>query len=248
MVTAEKKVALVTGANKGIGFETVRQLAQQGITVLLAARDEGRGTEAAKQLQGENLDVHFIKFDVNNADDHSNAARFIADKFGRLDILINNAGVILETEAWGANTAPTVTPEILRKTFDTNFFNVVALTQRLLPLIRKSAAGRIVNLSSSLGSLALHTDPQSPIYTTKPLAYDASKTALNQFSVHLAAALKDTKIKVNSADPGWVKTDMGSQAAPLEVEEGAKTSVWLATLPDDGPTGGYFHQGEPLPW
>jgi NAD(P)-dependent dehydrogenase (short-subunit alcohol dehydrogenase family) len=248
MATTEKKVALVTGANKGIGFETVRQLAQQGITVLLAARDEGRGTAAAQQLQGEKLDVHFIKLDVDNPQDHANAAQLIADKFGRLDILINNAGVILETEAWGANTAPTVTPEILRKTFDTNFFNPIALTQTLLPLIRKSAAGRIVNLSSSLGSLALHVDPQSPIYTTKPLAYDASKTALNQFTVHLAAALKDTKIKVNAADPGWVKTDMGSQAAPLEVEEGAKTSVWLATLPDDGPTGGYFHQGEPLPW
>lgn len=248
MATTEKKVALVTGANKGIGFETVRQLAQQGITVLLAARDEGRGAEAAKKLQGENLGVHFIKFDVNNPDDHSSAAQFIADKFGRLDILINNAGVILETESWGANTAATVAPEILRKTFDTNFFNLVALTQTLLPLIRKSAAGRIVNLSSSLGSLALHADPHSPIYTTKPLAYDASKTALNQFTVHLAAALKDTKIKVNSADPGWVKTDMGSQAAPLEVEDGAKTSVWLATLPDDGPTGGYFHQREPLPW
>lgn len=248
MATTEKKVALVTGANKGIGFETVRQLAQQGITVLLAARDEGRGAEAAQKLQDENLGVHFIKFDVNNPDDHRSAAQFIADKFGRLDILINNAGVILETESWGANTAATVAPEILRKTFDTNFFNLVALTQTLLPLIRKSAAGRIVNLSSSLGSLALHADPQSPIYTTKPLAYDASKTALNQFTVHLAAALKDTKIKVNSADPGWVKTDMGSQAAPLEVEDGAKTSVWLATLHDDGPTGGYFHQREPLPW
>lgn len=248
MAVKEKKVALVTGANKGIGFETVRQLAQQGATVLLAARDEKRGAEAAQKLQSEDLDVQFIKLDVDTPSDHSSAAQFIADNFGRLDILVNNAGIMVEPAAWGANTADSVTPEVLRKTFDTNFFNLVALTQTLLPLIRQSAAGRIVNLSSSLGSLALHSDPQSPIYTTKPLAYDASKTALNQFTVHLAAALKDTKIKVNAADPGWVKTDMGSQAAPLEVEDGAKTSVWLATLPEDGPTGGYFHQGASLPW
>ena len=139
-------------------------------------------------------------------------------------------------------------PEILRKTFETNFFAVVALTQTLLPLIRKSPAGRIVNLSSILGSLTLHSDPSSGIYDMKAFAYDASKTALNAFTVHLAQELRDTPIKVNSAHPGWVKTDMGGAAAPMEVSEGGKTSVQLATLPDDGPTGGYFHLGEPLPW
>ncbi len=124
----------------------------------------------------------------------------------------------------------------------------MALTQALLPLIRKSPAGRIVNLSSVLGSLTLHSDPKSPIYSMKAFAYDASKTALNAFTVHLAHELRDTAIKVNSAHPGWVKTDMGGKAAPMELAEGGKTSVQLATLADNGPTGGFFHLGEPLPW
>lgn len=245
---SQKKVALVTGANKGIGFETARQLARQGVTVLLGARDAARGTQAAEKLRAEGLDVQFLHLDVDNAASHEDAARFIADKFGKLDILVNNAGIQVESGEWGQNNASSVTQEVLRRTFDTNFFNVVALTQKLLPLVRKSDAGRIVNLSSILGSLTLHSDPASPIYGTKLLAYNASKTALNQFTVHLAAELKGTKIKVNAAHPGWVKTDIGTDAAPLEVEDGAKTSVQLATLPDDGPTGGYFHLGESLPW
>jgi NAD(P)-dependent dehydrogenase (short-subunit alcohol dehydrogenase family) len=117
-----------------------------------------------------------------------------------------------------------------------------------LPLIRKAPAGRIVNLSSILGSLTLHADPKSPIYNSKAFAYDASKTALNAFTIHLAQELRGTAIKVNSAHPGWVKTDMGGEAAPMELSEGGKTSVMLATLPDDGPTGGFFHVGQPLPW
>jgi NAD(P)-dependent dehydrogenase (short-subunit alcohol dehydrogenase family) len=125
---------------------------------------------------------------------------------------------------------------------------VVELTQKLLPLLRKSPAGRIVNLSSILGSLPLHADPGSRIAGVKNLAYDSSKTALNQFTVHLAAALRDTKIKVNSAHPGWVKTELGGENAPLEVAEGGRTSFQLATLGEDGPTGGFFHLGEPLPW
>ena len=132
--------------------------------------------------------------------------------------------------------------------FDTNFFAPIALTNVLLPLLRKSTAGRIVNLSSILGSLTLHADPASPIYQAKSFAYDASKTALNAFTVHLAYELRDTPIKVNSAHPGWVKTDMGGDSAPMEIEDGSKTSVALATLPADGPTGGFFHLGQPLPW
>jgi len=124
----------------------------------------------------------------------------------------------------------------------------VALTEALLPLIRKSPAGRIVNLSSILGSLALHADPKSPIYNAKTFAYDASKTALNSFTIHLAWELRDTNIKVNSAHPGWVKTDMGGPQAPMELSDGGKTSAALATLPDGGPTGGFFHLGKPLPW
>jgi NAD(P)-dependent dehydrogenase (short-subunit alcohol dehydrogenase family) len=148
----------------------------------------------------------------------------------------------------GFNTAATVSQKALRDTFDTNFFNVVALTQTLLPLIKQAPAGRIVNLSSILGSLTLHADKTSDIYKMKGLAYDASKSALNAFTIHLAQALRHTKIKVNSAHPGWVKTDMGGANAPMELADGGKTSVQLATLPDDGPSGGFFHMGQTLPW
>jgi NAD(P)-dependent dehydrogenase (short-subunit alcohol dehydrogenase family) len=146
------------------------------------------------------------------------------------------------------NNSSTVTQEVLRETFDTNFFGTIELTQILLPLIKKAPDGRIVNLSSILGSLTLHADPNSPIYGAKVLAYNASKSALNAFTIHLAHELRDTGIKVNSAHPGWVKTDMGTDAAPMEIPEGAKTSVALATLGADGPTGGYFHLGQTLPW
>jgi NAD(P)-dependent dehydrogenase (short-subunit alcohol dehydrogenase family) len=164
--------------------------------------------------------------------------------------LVNNAGVELEGTDFGTsfNTTSTVALEILRRTFETNFFSVVALTQALLPLIRKAPAGRIVNVSSVLGSLTLHSDHSSGIYDKKAFAYDASKTAINAFTVHLAQELLGTKIKVNSAHPGWVQTELGGTAAPLNLSEGGKTSVQLATLPDDGPSGGYFHLGEPLPW
>lgn len=147
-----------------------------------------------------------------------------------------------------ANSTLTTSEETLRKIFETNFFAGVALTNVLLPVLHKSAAGRIVNLSSILGSLTLHATPGSPPYNAKMFAYDASETALNAYPIHLAHALKDTKIKVNSAHPGWVKTDMGGAQATLELSEGGKTSAALATLPDDGPTGGFFHLGKPLPW
>jgi NAD(P)-dependent dehydrogenase (short-subunit alcohol dehydrogenase family) len=137
---------------------------------------------------------------------------------------------------------------ILRDTFEVNFFGAVDLTQKLLPLLRRSEAGRIVNLSSILASLSLHATEGSPIYDSKTFAYDTSKTALNSFTIHLAHELRGTKIKVNSADPGWVKTEMGGKGAQLEISVGAQTSVQLATLPDDGPNGGYFHLGQPIAW
>jgi NAD(P)-dependent dehydrogenase (short-subunit alcohol dehydrogenase family) len=245
------KVAFITGANKGIGLETARGLGKLGYTVVIGSRDEARGRAAADQLRSEGVEaVEAVRFDVNRPEDHQEAARHLEERYGKLDVLVNNAGVQLEEADFGGsfNTTSTVTPEALRRTFETNFFSVVALTQALLPLIRKAPAGRIVNLSSVLGSLALHADPSSPIYDKKAFAYDASKTALNAFTVHLAQELRGTRIKVNSSHPGWVKTDMGGSAAPMEPPEGGKTSVRLATLPDDGPTGGYFHLGEALPW
>jgi NAD(P)-dependent dehydrogenase (short-subunit alcohol dehydrogenase family) len=253
IMALQEKVAFITGANKGIGLETARGLGKLGIAVVLASRDEARGRAAADRLRSEGIKkVEAVRFDVNRHEDHREIFRYLEARHGKLDILVNNAGVQLEDFDFGLpggfNTTPTVAPELLRQTFETNFFAVVALTEVLLPLIRKAPAGRIVNLSSILGSLAIHSDPSSPIYNKKAFAYDASKTALNAFTVHLAQALDGTRIKVNSAHPGWVKTEMGGPEAPLELSEGGKTSVQLATLPDDGPTGGFFHLGQRIPW
>ena len=242
----EKKVAFITGGNRGIGLETARQLGKQDVTVVIGSRDLEKGNAVAEKLRAEAADVEAIRFDITRPDDYQEAYKFFDKKFGKLDILINNAGVLKET--LGSNTTSTVSATALRETFDTNFFGTFALTQTLLPLIKKAPEGRIVNLSSILGSLTLHADPNSPIYNFKNFAYDASKTALNAFTIHLAAELRNTKVKVNSAHPGWVKTEMGTDAAPLEITEGAQTSVQLALLPADGPTGGYFHMGETLPW
>ncbi|MDQ3755046.1 MAG: SDR family oxidoreductase [Acidobacteriota bacterium] len=235
---SEKIVALVTGANKGLGFETARQLAQKGITVLLGARDKVKGEKAAKKLCDEGLDVRFLPVDVNYQKTHDAAAKFIEEEFGRLDILINNAGIVEDYDV----PASAGTLDQWRKTFETNVFNLVALTQTLLPLIKKSQAGRIVNLSSSMGSLKLNREASSST------AYNASKAAVNMFTINLANELKDTPIKVNSADPGWVKTEMGGANALLAVEDGAKTSIALATLPADGDTGKFFHLNDELPW
>ena len=247
-MSAEKKVALVTGANKGLGLETARQLGKEGITVLIGARDTGRGNKALEELRRDGIDAHLVQLDLEAPGTFREVYKLIENQYGKLDILVNNAGINGENSEWGENTVVRTTPADLRKTFDTNFFNLIELTQILLPLIEKAPAGRIVNLSSILGSLELHASPGSPIYNMKGFAYDASKTALNQFTVHLAHALKDTNVKVNSAHPGWVKTDLGTDAAPMEVTDGAKTSVWLATLPADGPNGGYFHMQDRLPW
>jgi NAD(P)-dependent dehydrogenase (short-subunit alcohol dehydrogenase family) len=242
----DKKIALITGANKGLGFEMARQLGQAGVTIVLAARGPQKGEAAAGKLRGEGWNAQFLKLDVTNKQDHAQAASYLEAKFGRLDILINNAGI--SAEAFGEGKPSTTTQDVLHRTFETNFFAPVALTQVLLPLLLKSEAGRIVNMSSILGSQTLHSDPKSPIYDFKQLSYDASKAALNSFTIHLAYEFKDTKLKVNSAHPGWVKTDMGTDAAPMEIPEGAKTGVALALLGEDGPTGGFFHLGKPLPW
>jgi NAD(P)-dependent dehydrogenase (short-subunit alcohol dehydrogenase family) len=202
------KVALVTGGNKGLGYEMAKQLAQRGVTVVLAARDHAKGEAAAEKLREAGLDVRFLKLDVTNKRDYAGVAAFLEKNFGKLDILINNAGI--SADGLGGTSVSGTTEQSLRNTFETNFFAPVALTQTLLPLLRKSEAGRIVNMSSILGSQALHADPNSPIYNFKALSYDASKAALNSFTIHLAHELKGTNIKVNSAHPGWVKNRYGN--------------------------------------
>lgn len=248
MMEIQPRIALITGANKGIGLETARQLAQAGLTVLLAARDSRKAEQAVAQLAQEGLQVHPITLDVTDPAQIAAAATAIKSEYGRLDVLINNAAIIVEEGGFSINTTTTLTMAELRQTFDTNFFGAVELTRALLPLLQRAAAARIVNLTSILGSLELHATPGSPIYDSKAFAYDSSKTAINAFTVHLAHALKDTPIKVNSAHPGWVKTEMGGDHAPMEIVDGARTSVWLATLPAEGPTGGVFHDRERLPW
>ncbi len=245
-----QRIAFITGGNRGLGFQTALDLKDPNVKVVIGSRDLAQGKKAVEKLRAAGVDADVLQFDVTKPSDYKTAYEYFESRYGRLDILVNNAGVAAGTfpGTGPEHSASEVPSEVLHKVFETNFFAVVALTDTLLPLIKKSPAGRIVNLSSILGSLTLQGDPNSPIYHAKSFAYDASKTALNAFTIHLAYELRDTKIKVNSAHPGWVKTDMGGDQAPMELSEGGKTSATLATLPDDGPSGGYFHLGKPLPW
>jgi NAD(P)-dependent dehydrogenase (short-subunit alcohol dehydrogenase family) len=242
-----EKVAFITGANRGIGYETAKGLGELGITVVIGARDLAKGQAAAKQLQALGMKAEAIAYDANQASSAEDVFAYFNQHFGKLDILVNNAGVIHE-QLMGGNNSSSLSAEVLQQTFQTNLFAVIALTQKLLPLIKNAPAGRIVNLSSILASLTLHSMPNSPIDPAKSFAYNASKTALNAYTIHLAHELRDTPIKVNSAHPGWVKTELGGPNAPMEVEDSAKTSVLLATLDNNGASGGFFHQGESLPW
>ena len=239
------RVALVTGANKGLGLETARQLGAEGVRVLMASRNKERGTEAVQKLISEGLDVEFVQLEVTKASDVDALVRYIDSTYGKLDVLVNNAGIMHGGEPVGVNTAEIVKTEVLKETFDVNFFSLVSLTQKLLPLLKKSESGRIINVSSILGSNTVQSDESSPWSGIKPFAYNASKSALNSFTVHLAAALKDTNIKVNSAHPGWVKTDLGGKNAPLEAPEGAKTSVSLSSADFSGK---FVHDGEEIAW
>lgn len=248
---SDLKIAFITGANRGIGFETALQLAKHGVTVVIGARKQEDASAACNRLHELGLKADFIKFDAEDKEDIQRCFDFFKNKFGKLDILVNNAGVLLDeadASVDHSNNSLNSSPEMLKKTFDVNFFSVVELTQKLLPLLMKSKAGRIVNVSSILGSLALHADPKSGLYDSKYFCYDSSKSALNAFTIHLAHALKDTPIKVNSAHPGWVKTQMGGSDATMSPADGAKTSVKLALLDSNGPSGKFFHLNDELPW
>lgn len=240
-----KKIALITGANKGIGLETARQLGQKQMTVLLGVRDQKKGKEAVAKLRKEGLDARALVLDVSESASIRKAAAQVQKEFGRLDVLVNNAAIMIDEKDRNVSEQSL---QVWRDTFATNFFGLVETTQAFLPLLRKSEAGRIVNLSSVLGSITLHAQPGSPIYGNQGGAYDVSKSAVNAYTVQLASELKNTKIKVNAADPGWVKTEMGGAGATMEIAEGARTSVQLATLAADGPNGAYLHDGAPLAW
>lgn len=243
-MNSSTKIALITGGNKGIGLETARQLGERGVHVIIGARDAGRAEEALATLKTHGIDAEAVSIDVVNGASIAAAAAEIESRHGRLDILINNAGVLIDDFQKKPSEQSL---ETWRTTFDANVFGVIEITQAFLPLLKKSAAGRIVNLSSILGSNTAHSDPTSTVYNFKIPAYNVSKSAINAWTVHLAYELRDTGIKVNAAHPGGVKTDMNPQGT-LSVEEGAKTSVELALLKDDGPTGSFSHLGEILPW
>ena len=247
MGLSSEKVAFITGANRGIGFETAKGLGALGITAIIGARDTTKGEAAAKQLQALGYKVEVIHYDANQSASVETTYEYLDKHYGKLDILVNNAGISQE-QLMGNNNSSTVSFDTLQQTFHSNLFAVIELTQKLLPLIKKAPAGRIVNLSSILASLTLHSMPNSPINPAKAFAYNASKTALNAYTVHLAHELRDTNIKVNSAHPGWVKTELGGENALMEVADSYKTSVQLATLDSTGANGGFFHQGESLPW
>jgi NAD(P)-dependent dehydrogenase (short-subunit alcohol dehydrogenase family) len=240
-------IALITGANKGIGLETARQLAQLGSHVLIGARDVAKGTAAVTTLQAEGYSAEFIQMDVTQAENIRAAARIVADKHGKLDILINNAGINPEYPQ-GLFAIENLPFDLLLQIYQTNVFGAVFTTQAFLPLLHKSPAGRIVNTSSSAGSLTDQSDPTSPYYGVSTMGYSSSKTALNAITVQLAKQLAGTSIKINSACPGWVQTDMGTAAAPRTVTEGAKIITKLATLPNDGSNGGFFNEDGAIPW
>ena len=239
----EQNVILITGANRGLGLETARQLAALGHIIFLGVRSREKGKDAIRKIESPHPLIPVI-IDLEDESTFNNAVDSITTTYGRLDVLINNAGVMLEEDIMKDST-DNVPGEILKRSFETNFFGTVALTNLLLPLLMKSKAPRIVNVSTNMGSLSMRSNGEPLL---KTFAYNTTKTALNSYTIHLANAYADTFLKVNSAFPGWVKTDMGTEWAPMEVSEGAETLVWLATLPKEGPNGGFFHKKQPISW
>jgi len=235
-MSAPRTVALVTGSNRGIGREIVRQLAAKGITTILTARDAAKAEAAAAELASQGLPAIGRQLDVTDRASVGRLANSVEHEFGKLDILINNAGILLDPEGHGLTTDM----DLVRKTLETNVIAAWQVTQAFAPLLRKSGRGRVVNLSSQLGQLQGMGDGYP--------AYRVSKAALNAVTRILADALKADGVLVNSACPGWVRTDMGGPNAPGTVEQGADTPVWLATLPDGGPTGGFFQGRKPIAW
>lgn len=235
------KTAVVTGANRGLGLETCRQLARLGLTVVLTSRDPKKGEAAAAGLRKAGAEVRFHPLDVTDPQSIHRLAKYVEAEFGRLDVLVNNAGVFLDpldSPEPGAASVFRTDLDIVRRSMETNVYGPLLLCQALVPLMQRY--GRIVNVSSGMGQLT-EMNGCCP-------GYRFSKTALNALTRILADELQDTRIKVNSLCPGWVRTDMGGPNADRPVEQGADTIVWLATLPDDGPSGGFFRDRKPILW
>jgi NAD(P)-dependent dehydrogenase (short-subunit alcohol dehydrogenase family) len=244
MKPSKQRVALVTGANRGIGFAVAERLAQSEYTVILGARDEDKGAQARSALGEHGRDVHDMLLDVTEATSIQSALGKIKDMFGRLDVLVNNAGIQID----GETTILELAPVTLQNTIETNAYGPLLLSKACIPLMKANGYGRIVNISSTLGALSDIANPESPYTGVDSPAYRISKTLLNAMTVLLAKELRGSNILVNSVCPGWVRTDMGGPRAPRSVEEAVETPVWLATLPDGGPTGGFFRDRQPIPW
>ncbi len=237
-------LALITGANKGIGFETARRLGQRGIHIIIGARDKARGEEAAQKLAALNVQTTFVDLDVTDEMSIARAAQSLAEAFGRLDILVNNAGI----SGGNANRPSATDLAVMRTVYNTNVFGVVAVTKSMLPLLRKSQAGRIVNVSSGLGSITLASDRNTEFFQLNNLPYQSSKAALNAITVEFAKELAGTPIKVNAADPGFTDTDFNNHRGSRTVEQAATVIVHLATLDEDGPTGSFQDENGNIPW
>jgi len=244
MKAASKKVALITGANKGIGFEVARQLGRNCCTVLVGARNPALGREAAAKLHDQGADARFLDLDVTRRETVEAAAQFIEKDFGKLDILVNNAGAVDP----GDGPPSVANLAAVERVFQINFFGALSVAQVMLPLVRKSPAGRIVNVSSGLGSLAFNSDPNYIKSSYNWIGYCASKAAMNMLTVQLAYELRNTPIKVNSSAPGYTATDMNHNRGTQKVEQGAAETVGLSLLPADGPSGGFFSSAGPKPW
>jgi NAD(P)-dependent dehydrogenase (short-subunit alcohol dehydrogenase family) len=241
---AGKKVALITGANKGIGFEIARGLGQCGFAVLVGARDRARGETAAAELRSIGIDARVLELDVTSEASVTGAAAEIEATEGRLDVLVNNAGISAERGA-----PPSQAPlAAIRAVYATNVLGPIAVTQAMLPLLRKSEDGRIVNVSSTLGSLTRTSDTSRPSSNFVLLGYSSSKTALNAVTVQFARELRDTPIKVNAICPGYVATDLNQHRGARSPADGAAIAIRLAMLPADGPTGGFFDDAGAVPW
>jgi len=239
-----RRVALVTGANRGIGFEISRQLAQKGITVVMGGREAQKGGAACDRLSRQDLNVHYQTLDVTKEASIRSAVAAIKDAQGRLDILVNNAGVYLDSGA----AALDVSMETVRRSLQTHALGPLLLCQLCIPIMRRGGYGRIVNMASALGSLAAMSDRESDSFGLKSPAYRLSKAALNLVTLLVAKEVSGENILVNSCCPGWVRTDVGGPEAPLSPEQGADTPVWLANLEDGGPSGGFFRERTRIPW
>jgi NAD(P)-dependent dehydrogenase (short-subunit alcohol dehydrogenase family) len=241
---SSKKIALITGANKGIGFEVARQLGKQKCTVLVGARDAKLGEEAVAKLKTEGVEAVFVALDVTRRETIEAARAGIEKEFGRLDILVNNAGI----NERGDGPPSKADLDAVNRVFQTNFLGALAVAQIMLPLIRKSAAGRIVNVSSELGSITGFGDPNWKFAPVKFIGYCASKAAMNMMTAQLAAELRDTNIKVNSVNPGYTATDLNNHQGPQTIEEGSAETIRAALMGNDGPNGQFLETGGTLPW